>query len=121
MVTKTEKAYIKSAIPNDEVSDKILDMIEQFDSGNSDLGNTDIKYTKTVLLGDWMGPSANEYTLTVAFSFHGIINPKAVCYEINGAEFELILVPTKVNSNNDIIITVNQTPDARFVGKIVID
>jgi hypothetical protein len=33
VTTKTEKAYIKSAIPNNEVSDKILEMIEAFDEG----------------------------------------------------------------------------------------
>ena len=35
MVTKTEKAYIKSSIPNNAVSEKILDMIESFDEGGS--------------------------------------------------------------------------------------
>jgi hypothetical protein len=79
------------------------------------------KYTKTITLGDWSGPSAGEYTLTVAYSFHGITNPKAVCYETNGANFDQVLVPTTVNASNDIIITVNETIDARFLGKIVID
>lgn len=79
------------------------------------------KYTKTITLGDWVGPSAGEYTLTVAYSFHGITNPKAVCYESNGANFEQVIVPTTVNASNDIIITVNETIDARFLGKIVID
>lgn len=79
------------------------------------------KYIKIITLGDWSGPSAGEYTLTVAYSFHGITNPKAVCYETNGASFDQILVPTTVNASNDIIITVNETIDARFLGKIVID
>lgn len=79
------------------------------------------RYIKTVILGDWTGPSAGEYTLTIPFSFHSIVSPNAECYETNGANFDQILVPTKINASNDIIITVNETPDSRFLGKIVID
>ncbi len=79
------------------------------------------RYIKTVILGDWIGPSAGEYTLTIPFSFHGIATPNASCYETNGASFDKVLVPTTINASNDIIITVNETIDARFLGKIVID
>jgi hypothetical protein len=120
MVTKTEKAYIKSAIPNDEVSEKILEIIESFDSGGGS-GAASEKYTKTILMDDWTGPSANEYKIVVTYTFHGILNPTVTCYETNGAAFDQVLLSTSIDANNDITITVNQIPDARFVGKIVID
>lgn len=41
MTTQIERAYIKSAIPNDEVSDKILEMIESFDNGGGGTLTTD--------------------------------------------------------------------------------
>jgi hypothetical protein len=58
MTTKTERAYIKSAIPNREVSDKILDMIDQFDEGGG--GGEDIpNYSSTFnSTSDW---TANGY------------------------------------------------------------
>ena len=79
------------------------------------------KYIKTVLLGDWVGPSSGQYTLTVAFSFHGIANPKVVSYETSGADFEQILVPIKIDALHNITLTVPQIPDTRFTGKIVIE
>lgn len=84
-------------------------------------GGTTTKYTKTVTLGDWVGPSSGEYTLTIAFSFHGIPNPQVVSYETSGADFEQILVPTKIDAAHNITLTVPQTPDTRFTGKIVIE
>lgn len=119
MSKQIEQAYIESAIPNREVSDKILAMIDAFD--NSSGGTTSEKYTKTVALSDWVGPSAGVYTLTILFSFHGIHNPNVTCYETNGINFDQVLVPIEINTNNDITITVNETQDARFLGKIVID
>jgi hypothetical protein len=84
-------------------------------------GGTTTKYTKTVILGDWTGPSSGEYTLTIPFSFHGIPNPQVVCYEAVGLDFEQIIAPIKIDASNNITITSSQTPDTRFIGKIVIE
>jgi hypothetical protein len=84
-------------------------------------GGGTTKYVKTVLLGDWVGPSSGEYTLTIAHSFHGIPNPQVVSYETSGADFEQILVPIKIDAAHNITLTVPQTPDTRFIGKIVIE
>jgi hypothetical protein len=84
-------------------------------------GGSTTKYTKTVLLTDWVGPSSNAYTLTIAHSFHGIPNPQVVCYETAGAEFEQILAPIKIDTSHNITITVPSTPDTRFIGKIVVE
>lgn len=80
-----------------------------------------LKYVKTLLIGDWTGPSAGEYTLTIPFSQHGIINPEVVCYETTGAGFDQVLIATNIDASNNITIKANQTPDSRFVGKIVIE
>jgi hypothetical protein len=84
-------------------------------------GGATTKYVKTVLLSDWVGPSSGEYTLTIAHSFHGIPNPQVVSYETSGADFEQILVPIKIDAAHNITLTVPQTPDTRFTGKIVIE
>lgn len=39
MTTHVEQAYIRASIPNDEVSQKILDMIDAFDNGGSGTGS----------------------------------------------------------------------------------
>lgn len=97
-------------------------------TGNSTTGTIDFqaaavasKYIKSVALIDWVGPSAGEYTLTIPFSFHGVTNPIATCFENNAGSFDLILLPVNVDASNNVKITVNQTPDSRFVGKIVIE
>jgi hypothetical protein len=84
-------------------------------------GGATTKYVKTVILGDWVGPSSGDYTLTIPFSFHGIANPQVVCYQTSGPEFEQILAPLKIDASHNIIITTSQTPDTRFIGKIVIE
>lgn len=80
-----------------------------------------VKYIKTVALIDWGSPSGGEYTLTIPFSSHGIPNPLASCYETNGATFDFLICPVNVDASNNITIKVNETPDARFIGKIVIE
>lgn len=80
-----------------------------------------IKYTKTVTLVDWIGPSAGEYTLTIPFVLHAIPNPSVTCYETNGLVFDQLIVPLNIDSSNNIIITCSETPDTRFIGKIFIE
>lgn len=84
-------------------------------------GGATTKYVKTVLLGDWVGPSSGEYTLTIPFSFHAIPNPQVVCYETVGAFFEQVLLPLQVDSSHNVILTTTAIPDNRFVGKIVLE
>lgn len=84
-------------------------------------GSPFTKYVKTVLIGDWIGPSANEYVLSIPYSFHGVTNPVAACYESNAGSFDLIMVSINVDTSNNITLTATQTPDTRFIGKIVIE
>ncbi len=84
-------------------------------------GSPALKYTKTVLLTDWTGPVANVYTLTILASLHGITNPIVTCYESNGVSYDLLLTGVNVDASNNITLTASQTPDTRFIGKIVIE
>jgi hypothetical protein len=84
-------------------------------------GSPFIKYVKTLLIGDWIGPSANEYVLTIPFNLHGVVNPEIACYEANGLTFDEVLIGANIDSNNNIVIKATQTPDTRFIGKIVIE
>ena len=83
-------------------------------------GGSSAKYVKTVILSDWVGPSAGEYSLTIPFSFHAKANPVVTCLETNGSDFDLIDAAILL-TNNDVKIVVLSTPDTRFVGKIFID
>jgi hypothetical protein len=78
------------------------------------------KYTKTILLTDWVGPSAGEYSLSIPFSFHAKINPVVTCMELNGSDYEVIDCAIFLNSN-DVTLKVLSSPDTRFVGKIFIE
>lgn len=100
------------------VADPITNTIDFTSAGG---GSPFVKYIKTVLLTDWVGPSANEYTLTIPFSFHGVTNPDVTCYETSGITFNQVLAPINIDASHNIIITVPQTPDSRFIGKIVIE
>jgi hypothetical protein len=100
------------------VTDPINNTIDFVASG---AGSPFTKYVKTVLIGDWIGPSAGEYTLTIPFSFHGVTNPMVASYEENAGSFDLIIYPVNVDASHNVIIKANQTPDTRFLGKIVIE
>lgn len=124
-------------VPNGDILTDVLDLT--FTSSNNSViitgdantktidfqavggGGSSTKYIKNVALIDWIGPSAGEYRLTVPFSFHGVTNPVATCYETNGAILELVLLPVHVDASNNISLIVTETPDARFIGKIVIE
>lgn len=100
------------------VSDPLTNTIDFTSSGG---GSPFIKYVKTVILGDWTGPSAQEYTLSIPFSFHGVTSPTVACFETDGATIDFIMVPVNVDASNNVIIKVPQTPDSRFVGKVIIE
>jgi hypothetical protein len=79
------------------------------------------KYTTGISLIDWIGPSADKYTLTINYALHKILNPTVSCYEDDAGSLNLILVPVNVDASNNILITIPATPDSRFTGKIVIE
>lgn len=83
-------------------------------------GGSAAKYVKTVILGDWVGPSAGEYSLTIPFSFHAKANPVVTCMETNGSDFDVVEASILL-TGNDVKVVVLSSPDTRFVGKIFVD
>jgi len=69
---------------------------------------------------DWAGPSGGCYTFTVLQSSHNKTNPTIHIYELSGSDYLEVDTGVKIDSSDDVIITVSSTPDLRFVGKIVI-
>lgn len=105
-------------------SDGTLDIIADPDTNTIDFkvlgAGSSAKYVKTLILSDWIGPSAGEYTLSIPFSFHGKSNPVVTCLETNGSDFDVVET-TVMLTGNDVQLRVLSSPDTRFVGKIFID
>jgi hypothetical protein len=73
---------------------------------------------------DWGTPALGVYTITVPSSAHGFgtnVN-QVVTYEDVGGNWVLVNVETVLinGGNGDVSISVSQTPDGRFGGKVVI-
>jgi hypothetical protein len=72
---------------------------------------------------DWGAPSGGYYTITVLESAHGKgLHPLAEIFELNGSVYERVEVDllTVDSITGNISFRVPETPDLRFVGKIVI-
>ena len=68
----------------------------------------------------WTGPTSGSYILTVPFSSHAKTAPIVQLFEASGANYIQVEAGIRVDAANNVIVTVNSSPDLRFVGKIVI-
>lgn len=78
------------------------------------------KYIKNITLPDWI-LALGEYTITIPASTHGVLNPTATCYELITGSYNELWIATNIDTSNNIIITASQTPDTRFIGKVVVE
>jgi hypothetical protein len=73
---------------------------------------------------DWGSASGGLYTITVPATTHGFgLNvSQVVTYQTSGSDSEQVTANSVLINNitGDVSITVTQTPDARFAGKLVI-
>jgi len=70
---------------------------------------------------DWGSASGGNYTITILASTHGKgTNPIVQILELNGSDYETIVVSHKLNASGDISVLVSDTPDLRFNMKIII-
>jgi hypothetical protein len=77
-------------------------------------------YSQSIILGSWTVDSGN-YILTIPAAVHGKgTNPHVQAFQSVGSDFEEIIVGVLLSPAGNITITVNQTPDARFSGKIIV-
>ena len=70
---------------------------------------------------DWGSPSSGAYSITVTQATHeGNIAPLVQVFEKVGLDYEQVEVDVSVNPSGDVTISVTETNDGRFEGKIVI-
>lgn len=70
---------------------------------------------------DWGSPSGGIYSLVILATLHGKgTKPIVQVMEQSGLDFINVGIAFKMNASGDITLEVNQTPDNRFAGKIII-
>ncbi len=70
---------------------------------------------------DWGAASGGEYTITVAAATHGKgANPIVQILELNGSDYDTVVITHKVTAVGNIVISVDETPDLRFNMKIIV-
>lgn len=63
----------------------------------------------------------SDYTLTIPAATHGLgVSPGVEVFELVGSDYQSIITLVSINPSGDVTILVNQTPDNRFNGKVVI-
>lgn len=77
-------------------------------------------FAATFTTGTWTGPVSNSYSLTVLAGLHGKTEPSVQVFELVGGNYEQVDCSVSINANKDVTISVNQIPDLRFNGKIII-
>lgn len=79
------------------------------------------KYEQTFVIGDWVGPSGGEYSLTIPEASHlKGVNPHIFVFEDVGGFFEEVTVSITVANTGTIVLRVLEVPDLRFAGKLTI-
>lgn len=80
-----------------------------------------LAYVQTFVIADWVGPSAGSYSLTIPKATHLQTVPEAVVFELSGSDYIQVEVGVKVLANDNVILTVNDVPDNRFDGRVIIN
>lgn len=69
----------------------------------------------------WGIPASGEYTITVTETVHGLgANVQVQVFELVGTDYQEVSVDVIVTATGDVNIKVNEVPDLRFEGKVVI-
>ncbi len=79
------------------------------------------RYTQTITNPDWV-IDGSDYSITILYATHlKDSTPSVVCFEeVSPGQFEQVTPNITVNTIGDIKIKVNQIPDLRFSGKLII-
>lgn len=79
-------------------------------------------YTDDFLVVDWSGPTGGYYEYTITALVHGLgTKPSIDVFETAaGPKYTQVGVEWSLNSSGDVLITVPQTPDCRFAGRVII-
>jgi hypothetical protein len=77
-------------------------------------------HSQTFTTATWTGPVLGQYSITVPFSSHNKTKPVVQIYELVAGQYQLVDCAVTVDGTNNVKISVNETPDLRFSGKIFI-
>lgn len=95
-------------------------LIDFVGSSSGGSGTQVPNYFQTFNLAGWGTASGGLYTITVTAATHGKgVNPIVQVYELNGSNYESVIISI-INNSGDISFQVNETPDNRFNGKVII-
>lgn len=77
-------------------------------------------FQKVFSTANWVLQSG-EYQLSILESEHDVGDkPTVQVYDEVGANFEQVGVKIRINSTGDVLLIVNEIPDLRFDGKVII-
>jgi hypothetical protein len=83
--------------------------------------NEILAYSETFVVGDWVGPSGGSYTITIPKTSHLQTQPECSVFELSGSDYIEVIVGVRVTTTDDVVLTVNNVPDNRFSGRIIIN
>lgn len=83
--------------------------------------NEVLAYSQTFIVGDWVGPSGGSYSLTIPKATHLQTQPECSVFELSGSDYVEVTVGVRITPTDDVILTVNDVPDNRFSGRIIIN
>ena len=80
------------------------------------------EYSQTFSVATWGAPSSGEYSIVILAASHGAgTTPVVQVSELNGSDYEQVDVNNvSINPLGDVTISVTETIDARFDGRITI-
>lgn len=80
------------------------------------------RYVQNILLADWTGPVAGQFSITVTAAVHGRgTNPLVQVFGGAAAPRTLVMPDEiEVAANGDVTIRVSENPDGRFEGQVVL-
>lgn len=70
---------------------------------------------------DWGVASSGEYTISITQATHEKSPaPHVQVFELNGSVYELVETGVEVNGSGTVTISVSESPNTRFAGRVVI-
>mgnify|MGYP000937909620 CR=1 FL=1 len=85
-------------------------------------GGSTAPYVRTFTISDWSSPISGTRYINVAGATHTKgLNPMIQVFELNGSSYEEVFLQVEVDSaTGDVALTITNTTDLRFDGKVVI-
>jgi hypothetical protein len=83
-------------------------------------GSSTPPYSYSFTIGTW-SLSGSEYSINIPQSTHlKGANPIIQAYELSGSNYIEVLQYIEINGSGDVTLKLNQLPDIRYAGKVII-